>query len=521
MRKISAILTAAAAAIFLLASCEKEKVFSSGEQIQFGVGAQTKGLLNNANLKTDGTTVKVFDIITGSSGYSPTNNRHIDDAIQYHSASTSWSFISNPFYLWPATGSQRFFGWLAHDAVSDLDASDLVGSIALSTSDNKTLVVPASSTLTMTPSVSQFDFSYSNTVTRTGDADRSVVELQLEHLFTSFSFSAKNTSDNNVTIKALQFANFKNTNNATITFESTGTEVAYGAGSSTGTSWNWSGNVAVNTGTTVNNITGSASGTPEYKLMWPQPAANFTSIDYDEGTDTYTPHTSSLCYLLLTFNQGSGDISRYLGFPLKNWEAGKRNLFTIEFANKLIQLTCTVLPWEVEDVDIYYNDGTVQGSTIYTDSHSKEFKLLYDPARLTDDGLGGLTINDALGQSIVDDAQKKVYVKNGMPVKGRFNLNTPEGAECLISLTGDYQAFDVEFLTDNHVSGNNIDFQLVPKNTGIYASPTRDYEVNIRVALRLPSGRIVSADPVLQGPEEEVDGVAVLQNQYTIILPKA
>lgn len=512
-----------AAVSLLLVSCGKEgPVFSEGN-IEFGIGSPTKGLLNGANLKTTGTTVKVFDIITGATAYNPTNNRHIDDNVVYDAASGLWGFSTAEFYLWPATGSQRFFGWLAYDAVSETAASSLVGTLTLDPTDNKTLRVPASSTLALTKSSSQFDFSYSNTVTRTGDSDKSQVALELDHLFTSFSFSAKNTSDNVVTIKSLNISNLRNVNNATISFEPTGTEVAYGTGSRSN-SWTWSGTATVAKNATVNNLLdGGNSSAPSYYLMWPQEASDFTTINYNEATDTYSPANSSLCYITIVFNQGGADITRVLGFPLKAWTSGKRNLFTLEFANKLINVNFTVLPWELEDVNIEYSSGTVQANTIYTDfdQHpAKEYKLFYDPARLTDDGHGNLTVDNNLGQSIVDDAEKKVYVKNGMPVKVRFNLNSPEGAEWLISLAGDYQAFSVEKLTTNTVDGTNCDFQLVPKNTGIYASPTRNYEVNIRVALRLPSGRIVSADPVLQGPVQQVGDEEVLQNQYTIILPK-
>lgn len=516
MKKISVFSLSLMAAFSFLVSCGKGSPVSSGEKVVFAVGDQTKGLLNNSDFSTDGTMVRVFDIITGAESYSPENNRHINDVLQYVSVSDSWTTILNPFYLWPATGSQRFFGFLWHDAKSNLDVKDLFGEVDLSESDNKTLRLPAAGTVAMNPSSKQFDFAYSNTVARTGDADKSPVMLHLEHLFTSFSFSATNTSDHDVTIKSLTFYNFKNTGSASVSFESAGTQVNYGATSVSGSSWNWTGNLAVNRNETINNITAETpGGDPDYKLMWPQRASDFTSIDYDEESTTYTPHDPNLCYIGITFSQGEGDITRLLGFPLKDWNAGKRYLFTVEFANKLIQISSTVLPWTLEEMSVDYDSGTIQANSIIR-WQSKDIYMFYDPARLVDDGHGGLTIDDSKGQSIVNDDEKTVYVKNGMPVKVRFNLNTPKGAEWLISLSGDYQAFKIEKLAEHTIDGSNCDFQLVPKTTGEYASPSRDYKVNIRIVLRLPNGRIVSADPVLQGPESE----GVLENQYTIILPK-
>lgn len=504
----------------------------------------TKAFVTKDNLATDGNRFQVYDFYVGSENYPISYfNRKDGTGVlgegEWITANDGkWGFYEGSEYKWTVSGSHNFFGWLIKDAI-DSDNKLEAPAITLDKTNpfSRKIVYP---TTTLTKDSPIFDFMYSNVISRkmTGlDDNHNPVELRMDHLFSALEFGAENKIDQKVTIKSLKVYGLKNTNSATITFPTPAIQSGdrsqtidaiceYGEGTKAADNAPiviFNGELVLNPktagdGTDVVDLVGGKS-----MLMWPH-YSNDTVEDlkpaHEFGNDPDTGEAfwdASDPIIVATYViEGQGEITRPVAFPLNENGSGKymslnpgeRHHVVISFVDKLMQLKLQVLPWQYEETVINYSEGTIQASSI-CQIDGRDYKIFYDYDRLTSDADGKIVIDNTKGQSSVDDAAKKVTVKDGMPVKVRFRLNTPQGAKWFVSLKGDINAFTVQKLTDNEVDGTNCDFQLVPSTSAEYASPKRDYEVTLRISIQLPDGRIVSADDIL------------LQDQYTIVLPKA
>ena len=108
---------------------------------------------------------------------------------------------------------------------------------------------------------------------------------------------------------------------------------------------------------------------------------------------------------------------------------------------------------------------------------------------------------------LVDDTEKRVVVENGLPVTGTFNMTEPVGAQLLISLDGNVDAFEVSNPTPI-IDGNPITVTVTPK----ISDPKKVYETSLHIYLILPDNSAVQLDDVIFGTGSS-------SNRYKIILP--
>lgn len=527
----------------------------SNDPIVFNMSSSslsTKAFVTRDNLSAEGNRFRVFDYYVGSEGIAVPyfNKKDVDGKVLEEgewltagvsSGKTVWDFYNGTEYKWTISGTHNFFGWLIKDAIDPQKPLEAPVGLTYDTSvaTQRKISYP---TTTLTAESPLFDFMYSNVISRkmTGDGDNhKPVELKMDHLFSAIEFGAENKIDKPVILKRLAVYGLKNTNSATITFATPILEggsknltadavCVYGAGSKDADNKPiviydcGAGEGLTLNPKTVGDGSDVASLIGNSMLMWPHisnDAVEELRPAHEYGNDPVSNEAfwdASDPLIVATYVLNGETIVRPVAFPLKSdgsekyiaLNAGERHHIIISFVDKLIQVNLQVLPWQYEEHVINYNDGTVQAGSVFR-SEAKDYKIFYDFDRITSDAEGNLVIDNTKGQSSVDDSARKVFVKDGRPVKVRFRLNTPQGAKWFVSLKGDINAFSVEKLTDNEVDGTNCDFQLVPNTGEEYANPKRDYEVTLHIALQLPDGRIVSADEVL------------LQDQYTIVLPKA
>lgn len=165
------------------------------------------------------------------------------------------------------------------------------------------------------------------------------------------------------------------------------------------------------------------------------------------------------------------------------FEAGKIYTFTVglKARDKQVEATLTsVLDWEQVESTIDFSHTVTGSSQIsFYDCH-------------------------------VDETEKLVTFDGITPVRCRFMLTEPEGATFLVRLKGDFDAFQVNYSSDQTINGENVsEFQLVP----LLARPERDYCVTMQISVRTADGRVINADDIVQGADPA--------DRYTIILPQA
>ena len=283
--KCSDILKLLTLSLVLLVSCERESLplEEPGELIRIeasGTDVQTRGLLNADDLKTAGTTVKIYDYLTGFTGkigetsYTNGDVMYINDAVKLGTTGgDDWAFQDAP-WRWTRTGTHHFFGWLTYDKKSNLNVTNLV----TPTFTDNTLTVPA---ITFTKDTPQFDFSYSDIVTKTAPEN---VEIPLKHLFTALAVTVRNEAKDDVTISSISLSGIVNGRSATVDYN-LGTSDTRNAELTTGTAGNfdvWSGgtiSIAAETATPVNAYTNQpltltegkvTLANTDFRLLWPQ-----------------------------------------------------------------------------------------------------------------------------------------------------------------------------------------------------------------------------------------------------------
>ena len=149
-----------------LASCHSEEpleVEDRGDLIRIeasGSDMGTRGLLNKEDLKKAGTTVKVYDYLTGFTGkingteYNKGDVMYIDDAVTLGTnGGSDWSFSSYD-WRWTRTGTHHFYGWLMRDGNGS--GMNIPSGWASFNEGSKTLSVGP---LTLDTDSPQFDFS--------------------------------------------------------------------------------------------------------------------------------------------------------------------------------------------------------------------------------------------------------------------------------------------------------------------------------------------------------------------------
>ncbi|MBE6244118.1 MAG: fimbrillin family protein [Bacteroidales bacterium] len=380
----------------------------------------TKAMLNDADLKTNGSKIHVYDLLTGFTGeaiegWDPATDPYIDEEIIYNDV-TVWKYASDGVYPWTATGTHRFFGYLTYDKKSDLNVTSLTSP----TLSGTTLTVPA---ITFTPSSTQFDFLYSDMVERNAaQKDYSVVPLNFKHLFTALSVEVESKTDVQVRLNSINFEGLKNKNSASIAFAAPSV-VTLGTSSADGNFFPAIATPVILDENDVYDPLAKAEAPSErsYFMLWPQTIDDVapTNLETDAAkiAQGYT-HLSSDSLIVVDYDlYVAGTWEHHatrMKLPKMAWEAGKKVHFTIQFSDKLIQLTTKVLPWDYNEYDVDYSEGTVVVPT-------------------------GLKF-DASTCSVSGNVATVVSGKN--PV-GTFTIMAPVGGTWMVGMTGDTEYFTV------------------------------------------------------------------------------
>ena len=447
----------------------------------------SKALLNNNTFKTSGNRVHVLDVLSGFTGSASwadgnleTGGLYINDDIVYN-GTVVWDYYSGRVYPWTADGGHQFFGWLSYDTVQNLTAdsyfgTELAGNFSVA---DRTLAIPARE---MTTDSDQFDFLYGNTayylMPRTSTDP---VNLPLQHLFSAISIQLKNESQDDILVKNVTIEGLKNKKSAVIPF----------VGSPTLTTLSASEEFLDNllyyalhdttktlvTDDTIDLLTRQKNaGTAEYRLIWPQTAAELAPSDVNDLT-TY-PITVSYEYLS---DEEHVQHTAHLRFPEDvSFEPGVRYAFTLLFTQKHIQLTFKVNPWNYNLNEWSFDEQSISEVT-------------------------ELDFKDNEGY---DKPNKTCTIIGGNPVKGTFRVVNPSGAIWSIEPVGDVEYFTI---SPNHgiVDSSNPDYEfyVIPN-----LDPSLDRSVDKKLRFRF---YVEFTDGSIHDANSEIN-----RDGWTVILPK-
>lgn len=415
----------------------------------------TKAMLNDVDLKTNGSKIKVFDILSGYSGLSVEGwnpaDPYIDDEVVYDGVEV-WKYATNGVYPWTANGTHEFFGYLTYDKKSELNVTDLV----TPTLSGKTLTVPA---ITFTTDSKQFDFLYSDLVSRDASRkDYSVVPLNFKHLFTALGIQVKNTSSVPVKVTGVKFNNLKNKNNASIAYASPSV-VTLGTSEVSGSFLPSFEAFELTKDKTYDLLKKVAN--PEansYFMLWPLTASDVESIEIEVD---YSYYIEEVWEAQPTFKRHLSNLA---------WEPGKRNNYTLIFSDKRIDLTSIVLPWDYNEYDVDFADGSITGT--------EHLKFEDHPS------------------SHVSVEGHTYTILDGDALRGTFKIQSPIGGTWLVGMKGDTEYFTITPTSgniDKDVNNGYVSITVIP-NTSL--PRTEDKKIHFTFTV-ISSGRDINADSEL------------------------
>ena len=469
--------TLAAAMMILVASCSKNEVIAPDDVRRDGIsfsasGADTRALINRADLLTDGSKVKVHDDLFGFTGKLDGVQKnagdvtaYIDDAIVYGNG--GWSYeTTDAYYPWTKTGTHKFFGWLTYDAKSNLNLTDLPFAPELK---GDTLKVPS---VSMTHDKSQFDFLYSESIFRdAAKDDRGAINLHLKHLFTAVGFKFVNrSSSDQISIKSVVFK-MPHTANARILFLASNPdpEIIRENDSLDYFTATYSTPIVLDNAAAVsadptrhsqyNPVEKTYTDDNEFFLLWPASASEIAPQNPD-GTQT-----NELVEIVYSIN-GGDDITAKLNFSSIDLTPGSKHLLNFQFINKQVLLGVRSIPWDYVEGNISFYDAAVSGRAI---------------------NLANVTQSE-------DNPSYKIIDK-ATPATGTFNVMTPVGGRLTVGTSGDTEYFKVS-LDHNDINSSNTQFTVtIAPVTTIGGSGTK--RIQLHFTVEAPNGRSISADSVI------------------------
>lgn len=467
--------------MLLFLSCRKGLDAQKEDRLLFSPDwARSKAMLDPVTFRAEGNRLKVFDVAVVNAE----ETLHIDDYV-VSSGEHVWDYLSGNSYFWRGT-SHKFFGWYSYDKAMDMTADAFFGEPLSLGSDRRTLEIPE---YAFTPSSPAFDFLYSDVVIRDHSGtvkDKSVIPLQFSHLFTGMSIGLLNRMETPVTLNRFCLEGLCNSGSATITFADV-TEVEYGSVTKTSdevfkTAAGYT--LEAETGTVKNIFTGSTT-VQKYYMLWPLSKDVLSPTTEASDKSDGREYEASDSLMVIDYTLDGFNFRKRLKFPAIAFEAGKRYHLDLIFADRMIELVCKVNPWTYNDVDIDFADQTV---TV------KESGVLHwDPSTCA-----------------IDETNKVVYVTKGKPVEAEFAIDAPTGGSWMVSLEGDFQAFELE-PSSGVIDGSFQRVSLTP----LITNPDRDYSVTLKFAIRTSDGRVIAADDMVQ--DRDGDNMADI---YSVILQK-
>lgn len=461
-----------------LVSCERQHVESSyrnAEIVFQAMESETKGLIDGRGLYTEGTTMKIYGLVDGDYITSRDGIYRMDGNSLIYDTQNSWQIKDGQnvlSYIWHIPAQYHFYGWLEHDASSGLD------------NPLKTSFDPLEHKLSLSGTVnkdySQFDFLYSDVYQRalTTSVSDAPVSLQMKHLFSAFGLGARNTTDIPVTITGVTVEGLHEIGSAEILFSGNTAEVSY--------------NTEKNSPIFIRNprtitIPAASGNTPSqwadimigdhnferFFMVWPQEAAilspsNPTGRFNIDGTEIYES-TDSL--IVIDYTQGGRSYTKRMKLPYNDWKPGKLYHYEVYFSDKIVELKSFVEPWTYISSDINYADKSVTYKTA-----------------------GILTWKNCT----VDDSNRTVTFLSGQPVEASFCFDTPTGGAWVISLDGDFSAFELEedsgAINDGMgpIDGRMHTVKIRPK----IVDPKKDYVVKMNIAVMTSDGEFISGNEI-------------------------
>ena len=463
----------------LLASCHGEEtleVEDLGDLIRIeasGTDMGTRGLLNSADLKKAGTSVKVYDYLTGFTGKmtvgqttydgttTPVNVMYIDDSVEYQDG--DWNF-SQFDWRWTRTGTHHFYGWLTHDGNGS--GMDIPSGWASFNSSTSSLSVGP---LTLDTTSPQFDFSYSDIVAVDVESDDfaadGTVELPLKHLFSALAMTIENAGDDQITLVSATVSGINNTKKASMSYASSPVEPAFSSSFSSNFLANLGSGVELNNGTIRDLFTGDLAGSAHnFILMWPQTASEMSAasvtINYTiAGAYAEDGTTLQVFDLTIPLNKNN-DFAEGL-------KAGHKYALNLKFAGKTIDLKLTILPWDYNEYAYDYSKSSIDSGG---------------------DGVGEMDFNQVYAG--YNRAARTVTLQNQSDViTGEFQIFAPHTGRWALTPWSDDGALDYftvsptegEIGFDLSVGKQVVEFTVTPSTTAPPSTVTLHFSVAIQL----------------------------------------
>lgn len=439
----------------------------------------TKAMLNDVDLKEVGSKIRVYDILTDYTGttiegWNPATDPYINEEIIYNNKEV-WDYASNSIYPWTANGKHTFFGYLTYDKKSNLN----VTSLATPTLSGSTLTVPS---ITFIPSSTQFDFLYSDAVERNAaDKNYSVVPLNLKHLFTGLSIAVESKTNVPIKLESIELQGLKNQKKATISFASE-TKPVFSDQASSGSFIPAIGATPVEFA--INDVYDplakvfydKSEGDTYIKnffMLWPQTVDEITGskivVTYKMFIDGAWEEESRVSEIKFSQTWNEGDVMA--------WEGGKKYHFTLQFSDKIIRLTTKVLPWDYNEYDVDYSEGSI----------------------VVPNGL-------KFRAGTCDQSGKVITVISGKKPIGDFTIMAPVGGTWSVGMVGDTEYFTISptsgTIDPRGAEGGKVTLTVSP----IFNSTSSGKKIKLRFTVTA-NGREVNA-------QSEIN-----RDDWTILIP--
>jgi len=352
-RKHNTILLTALMAMVLVPACARmENVPEAASGIRFAAPLQTKA--------TDAvSTADVFQVRDLHNG----STYHINNTLRWNSGDSKWDYGTAANYEWTG-GTHLFFSWLEHN---DSYSTTAFFGTGLNASGN-TLAIPAK---TLNTSVAQYDFMYSNPVSRTtSDNDYSDVPLIFNHLFAQVALSfqiSSQTPDGEQPIYlhgAYLNDNFLNSKQTAITFNDDGTaDVVFSNATNSGAfsaRTNFGGMSYGKGATPIDMLSQRQSNNKDFYYFWPATEAELyevIDIVYQISGET-DPVTGDplIRNSRLSFPKGT------------NWKGGHKYSYTVTYMGGIFKVEETVLDWNYTELSSSAEDQSAMASWVGWDS---------------------------------------------------------------------------------------------------------------------------------------------------------
>lgn len=468
------------AALALVLSCNRaEPEQQSGDLIRIGATIadvpSTKALLNKADLRggTVNPEVKIYDDLTdfvgtitvGNQTYvgtatQPVNVNYINDTMVWSEGqgeNATWNFNSGIAWRWTRTGIHHFYGWLTKDPAGLQNNG--TGTAATFNESTKVLSVPA---IIFTKDTPQFDFSYSDIVTKdvnSGFSADESVNLPLNHLFSAVALEVVNSTTDNAYISKLEIKNIKTAKKADVNFAVDGKKpkVTYLAETTQpdfAITWPSAATVDENyghliaEGTSINptrlDVIGGSkleeADAPNFFMMWPQNKAELADATieveyYIAGVlDENDPDKLAKKTKTLSLATASG---------LESIEPGVKYAISLQFKEKTISLTLKPMPWIMDYMDIDYAASSILAN-----------------ANKDNEGVLWLYKYDG-GAWKAGSRDRQITMTGGNPIQGRFYILAPTSGKWQVT------TFPAEAAQYFIIARKDSEGNYVPSNSGV------------------------------------------------------